>query len=311
MSSIQDIPFDILELIAEQYARQTASAGETKRHLATCRLASRTFAKIFEPYLFRDGVFRDETAYNSPRTSRRACNILQVMTKRPSLGNHVKKFTLSLSMETTHRHLPTILGKMGRLQSLEVKAGENSTGTIDWRHLFVPLKRELTKLVSERECLRELVFERIASIPHSLLLHTPHLKQMTLRAVNMQYQDNTKAENRKFSGIAAPREQFDLDISFSPAQWIEVWLSAMSNQQSFLGRIRCLKVTYSLEDELHVSEILRICGRYGESLEVLDVTFLRSELNCTSHLCLEVLPKISSSHLDAQGTTFRPLSSLP
>jgi len=70
------------------------------------------------------------------------------------LANHVRQFTLSLSMTQTHADVPKILKKLGRLEKLEVNGKARPGGQIQWTYLSVPLKDALTTLIVEAPDLR-------------------------------------------------------------------------------------------------------------------------------------------------------------
>ena len=287
MVSISNIPIDIIHLVAEQLTTQGSSPGEIKRHLAACRLTCRLFAQIFEPYLFRNGVFADNSVYDGRRSACRAWKLLQAIKNRPELANHVRNFTLSLSMPSAPPYIPAILEHMGKLERLEVNGKGSAEGEIDWMDLEAPLRTVLTKLVVDGECLRELAFEQIASIPSALVLGAPHLTKISLRAGSIQDEGDAEPET-SLSSDASEHEPFAFDISFSNTRSVSGWLSTLPSPHPFLGKMRYLKVTHNAEEEPHLNEILRICGRNGSCLEVLDITF-HPKVGCELFLCRYLL----------------------
>ena len=275
MVPLTNIPLEVFELIADQVVSRPGPEREIKQDLIACRLTSRGFARFFEPYLFRSGAFTSGPTFGSgSRTHRRARVLLEILTKRQILSNHVKQFTLCLTMGITPPDLPEILNKLRRLERLEIK-GRPVTGEIQWRSLSVPLKVALTSLIVEGPGLLELVIDQIQEVPADLILKSSSLTKIGLPFASFCYTADVDTHNVKESGDTAPtqRAMFDLDLSFAKMNSIRTWFSGLSNPKVFLGKMRSLRLQHDFQDDVHLKEIMGICGRHAELLTVFDVTF--------------------------------------
>ena len=277
-------PPEILDSIATLVANRSSSEREIVGDLKACRLVNRAFARIFDQYLFYSGGFTDLSETDTPLTCRRAETLLDILTRRPHLASHIRKFTLRIgSASCTDPSVPLILDRLRTLECLEVNAkAQVDQVPVLWVRMAIELRESIMRVGLEGEALQELVLDGIWEIPAVLIFGSQRLTRISLLQVTVEEGndgDVYSSEHVSTAPVAdgqAAGAKLDLDLSLSMFDGFCACLSRLPDPGKLFRRLRSLKLLpHNMEDESHVRKILEMCGQYaGDSLEEIDtVTF--------------------------------------
>ena len=274
------LPLDVLELIVAELSSPSSSQQEILADLKAGRLVNRAFAQAFERHLFHSGSFTDLSETDAPGTKKRAETLLDVLTHRPRVANHVRRFTVTIGTSWhTDPSLPLILDRLVALEVLEITGKrEGDDRAVKWTSMAAQLRECVTKVVTEREGLRELVFENIWEVPAVLIFGSWRLTKIALHqaTVEMGGENVVYSYGDHGSAVGVDQKVASLDLELSLKDFEGMWscLSGHPNPAAFFGRLRSLTlVPHNESGVVLVGKIWDICGPYGKSLEEVDVRF--------------------------------------